>query len=294
MRALPRWLGVFPCVMAASLANAQTAAPTRCDSTVAAARVDSIPIALFMSAVRLNGELGADQGQTIARNVASAFVPPRPFRISVFAGGSQMRALRRLAPDTAGELRAPTVVGVYRYTMTRDGVRHPVETLRTSLVPGLDSAMAEAIGFAAAFNDVRAIADDADSTRLEVRIANDSIAGAIRFITADFPRMPVVDAVPSRDNPPAEFPTAAKEDSISSGEVVLRFVVLPSGDIAAGTIEVARATSLDFLRSALRSLPTQHFSPATIRGCPVSQLVNYAFSFVQPVDGKPPITRGWD
>lgn len=280
--------------MAASLATAQTAAPSRCDSIVAAARVDSIPIALFISAVRLDGELVEGQGQTIARNIASAFVPPRPFRISVFAGGSQMRALRRLAPDTVGELRAPTVIGVYRYAMTRDGLKRPVETLRTSLVPGLDSATAEAIGFAVSFNDVRAIAGDADSMRVDVRISTDSTTGAIRFVSADFPRMPVVDAVPSRDNPPAEFPVAAKEDSISSGEVVLRFVVLPSGDVAAGTIEVARATTLDFLRSALRSLPAQHFSPATIRGCPVSQLVNYAFSFVQPPDGKPPSARGWD
>jgi hypothetical protein len=277
------------------VAHAQAAAPTRCDSIVAAARVDSIPIALFISAIRVDGELAVGQSLTIARNIASAFVPPRPFRISVFAGGSQMRALHRLAPDTIGELRAPTVVGVYRYTMTRDGLRRPVETLRTSLVTGLDSAIAEAIGFALTFKDVRAIAEsDVDSMRFEVRISTDSTAAALRFVSADFPRMPVVGAVPRRDNPPAEFPASAKDDSISSGEVVLRFVVLPSGDIGAGTIEVARATNLDFLRSALRSLPMQHFSPASVHGCPVSQLVNYAFSFVQPMDGKPPMAREWD
>jgi hypothetical protein len=230
---------------------------------------------------------------TIARGIGSAFVAPRPFRISVFSGGSQMRALRRLAPDTVGELRAPTMVGVYRFTTTRERLKRPVETLRTSLVPGLDSVMADAIGFALTFEDARAI-PDGDSMRVDVRVSTDSTAGALRFVTADFPRMPVVDAVPQSDNPPAEFPESAKDDSISTGEVVLRFVVLPSGDIAAGTIEVARATGLDFLRSALRSLPTQHFRPATIHGCPVSQLVDYALSFVQPMAAKPPITREWD
>jgi hypothetical protein len=52
-------------------------------------------------------------------------------------------------------------------------------------------------------------------------------------------------------------------------------------------IEVARATSIAFLRAALASLPTQRFAPARIHGCPVAQVVDYSFSFVQP-DTKPP------
>jgi hypothetical protein len=71
--------------------------------------------------------------------------------------------------------------------------------------------------------------------------------------------------------------------------VVLRFVVDPEGDVASGTIEVARATSIDFLRAALMSLPMQRFAPARIHGCPVAQVVDYSFSFVQP-DNKPPGT----
>jgi len=292
-RAIERWVGVLLWLVTAWPAGAQSAGLARCDSVVATARVDSVPIALFLRVVRLDGEFMAGQSLLIAQGIGSAFVAPRPFRMSVFSGGSQMRALRRLAPDTVGELRAPTVVGVYRFTTTREGLRRPVETLRTSLVPGLDSAMSDAIRFAMAFEDLRAIADG-DSMRVDIRVSTDSMAGALRFVTADFPRMPVVDAVPRADNPAAEFPASAKDDSISTGEVVLRFVVMPSGDIAAGTIEVARATSLDFLRSALRSLPTQHFQPATIRGCPVSQLVDYAMSFVQPMAAKPPIARAWD
>lgn len=291
-----RRFGVLSSLAVAGAAHAQAPPPpTRCDSIVAAARVDTVPVALFLRVQRLDGELLSGQSSRIARSIATTFVAPRPFRLSVFSGGSQMRVLRRLAPDTVGELRAPTLTGVYRYTTTREGLKRPVETLRTSLVPGFDSAAADAIGAALMFDDVRAMPDgDVDSMRVEARFSTDSTAGASRLVSAEFPRMPVVDAVPRRDNPAAEFPAAARDDSTTSGEVVLRFVVTPTGDVAAGTIEIVRATGLDFARSALTSLPAQHFSPATIHGCPVSQLVDYAFSFVQPIDGKPPIVRRRD
>jgi Gram-negative bacterial TonB protein C-terminal len=294
-RAGRRWFGILSSLAASQAAHAQAAPTTRCDSIVVAARVDTVPVAIFLRVQRLDGEFLAGQSSHIARIIATTFAAPRPFRLSVFSGGSQMRVLRRLSPDTAGELRAPTLTGVYRFTTTREGLKRPVETLRTSLVPGFDSAAADAIGAAFVFSDVRAIPDgDVDSMRVEARFSTDSTAGAYRLVSAEFPRMPVVDVVPRRDNPAAEFPASARDDSIFSGEVVLRFVVTPTGDVAAGTIEIVRATGLDFARSALVSLPAQHFSPATIHGCPVSQLVDYAFSFVQPMDGKPPIVRRRD
>jgi hypothetical protein len=74
--------------------------------------------------------------------------------------------------------------------------------------------------------------------------------------------------------------------------VVLRIVVDQSGGLAPGTIEVSRATNLDFLRAALTSLPAQRFAPATIRGCPVAQAVEYSFSFVLPESSAKPPTIG--
>jgi hypothetical protein len=198
-----------------------------------------------------------------------------------------MRALRRLTTDSVGGLRAPTLTGVYRYSATKARLAGPVETLRTALVPGFDSAAIEAIKIASTLSEVRSPRDDADSVRVEVRFSPDSLSGAYRLATADFPRMPVVDAVPVRDNPPPEFPASAKEDSLVTGEVVLRFVVDASGHAAPGTVEVARATRVDFLQAALASLPAQRFSPASIRGCSVAQVVDYSFSFVLQ-DGKPP------
>jgi TonB family protein len=94
--------------------------------------------------------------------------------------------------------------------------------------------------------------------------------------------MPVIDAMPRRDNPPAAFPEDEKADSVTSGEVVLRFVVDRTGTPDLATIELVRATSLSFARAAVMALPSQRFEPATIRGCAVAQAVDYSFGFVLP------------
>jgi len=205
-----------------------------------------------------------------------------------------MRVLHRLAADSAAEPRAPTLTGVYRYLSKKDSLVGRIQTLRTSLVPGFDDAAIDAIGAAGTFADVRSMAEgDVDSMYVEVRFSTDSATDSYRVAAGDFPRMPVVDAVSRRDNPPAEFPPSAKADSVTTGEVVLRFVVDRSGSVTPGTVEVSRASSIDFLKEALKSLPAQRFAPATIRGCPVAQLVDYSFSFVLPApNAKPPAE--WD
>jgi outer membrane biosynthesis protein TonB len=118
--------------------------------------------------------------------------------------------------------------------------------------------------------------------RVDVRLSTDSTADARRMIVATFPRMPVIDAMPRRDNPPAAFPEDERADSVTSGEVVLRFVVDRTGTPDLATIELVRATSLSFARAAVMALPSQRFEPATIRGCAVAQAVDYSFGFVLP------------
>jgi TonB family protein len=88
--------------------------------------------------------------------------------------------------------------------------------------------------------------------------------------------------VPQRDNPPPVFPEDEKADSVTTGEVVLRFVVDRSGLPDMATIELVRATSLSFARAAIVALPSQRFQPATIHGCAVAQAIDYSFSFVLP------------
>jgi hypothetical protein len=255
---------------------------TRCDSVVAASHVDSVDVGLFISAMRSDGgDLAEGRGQIIATVIGGGFIPPRPFRLTVFAGPARMRALRRVSSDTAATLRAPTLTGVYRFVSTKKGVVR-VSTVRASLMPGFDSAAATAIREAGYMGAITAPEDGEDSMHVDVRWSTDSIAGARRLVAAFFPRLPVVDAVPRRDNPAAVFPDEAKRDSLTSGEVVMRFVVDRGGEPAMETIEVLRATGLSFLRSALSALAHQRFVPATVHGCAVAQLVEYPFSFVAP------------
>lgn len=275
------------------LAGQQPAAKdsTRCDSIVAASHVDSVDVGLFISALRSDGgDLAEGRAQMIATVIGGGFIPPRPFRLTVFSGPARMRALRRVSSDTAATLRAPTLTGVYRFVSTRKGVVR-VSTVRASLMPGFDSAAATAIHEAGYVGGIVAPEGGEDSMHVEVRLSTDSVAGARRLVAAFFPRLPVVDAIPLWDNPAAVFPEEAKQDSLTTGEVVMRFVVDREGEPAMETIEVLRATGFSFLKSALSALPHQRFVPATVHGCAVAQLVEYPFSFMAPEPPGPDKTK---
>lgn len=279
------WLGALLLCSARVVAGQQPVVrdSTKCDSVVAAAHVDSVDVGLFISAMRSDGgELSASQTQLISGVIGGDFTPPRPFRLTVFSGPARMRSMRLVSSDTAIALRAPNLTGVYRFVATKAAGVTRIMTVRASLMPGFDSAAATSIREAGYIGGILVPPPDEDSMRVEVRFSTDSSAGARRLVAAFFPRLPVVDAVPRLDNPAAVFPEDAKRDSVTMGEVVLRFVVDRGGDPALETIEVIRATSLSFLKSALVALPLQRFTPATVRGCAVAQLVEYPFSFVAP------------
>jgi len=258
---------------------------TRCDSVVAAARVDSVNAGLFISAARRSGDpLTTMYLNYLTARIVSTFVPPKPFRLTVFEGPPLMRALRPRA-DTAPQLRAPTVTGVYRAISTQDSGLVQVKVVRASLMPGFDEAAIEAIRTAGVYRQLFTPPDDEDSLTIDVRISSDSVEGSRRFVAASFPRMPVVDAVAFKTNPVPGFPVDAKLEGLTAGEVVLRFVVDRTGHPAMETIEVVRETSSSFLLDAIDVMPGLRFTPASVRGCAVAQTVDYAFSFLLPVAG---------
>jgi hypothetical protein len=256
---------------------------SRCDSIVAAAGVDTVPVAIFLAVRRIDGAaLPVMQAEMIADYIRAAFLPPSPFRLTTFSGPARMRVLRRVASDTASDLRAPMITGVYRFSASKRAVPIMPRIMRASLIPGFDSAAVAAILDMGTFHDILVPPEGDESMRVDVRLSTDSTADARRMIVATFPRMPVIDAMPRRDNPPAAFPEDERADSVTSGEVVLRFVVDRTGTPDLATIELVRATSLSFARAAVMALPSQRFEPATIRGCAVAQAVDYSFGFVLP------------
>jgi hypothetical protein len=274
---------IVVCAISTARAQAQRADSSRCDSIVTAARVDTVPVAIFLAVRRIDGaELPVMQARVIGDYINAAFSPPAPFRLTTFSGPARMRALRPIASDTTPDLRAPLVTGVYRFTGKKSGGSVTPRVMRASLIPGFDSAAIAAIVDMARAPDVLVPPENDDSMRVDVRMSTDSSADSRRIIAATFPRMPVIDAVPKRDNPPAAFPDDEKADSATSGEVVLRFVVDRTGAPDLATIELVRATSLSFARAAVMALPSQRFQPATIHGCAVAQAIDYSFSFVLP------------
>jgi hypothetical protein len=270
-------------LLSAASANAQRQPidTARCDSIIAAARADMTPATIFIAVRRIDGAaLPVAQADVIADYIRSGFVAPSPLRLSTFTGPARMRVLRPVTSDTAAELRAPTITGVYRFTATKQVSSIEPRAIRESLIPGFDSAAIAAIVDMGRFHDLLVPPENDDSMRVDVRISTDSSADARRMIVATFPRMPVIDAVPKRDNPPPAFPEDERADSVTAGEAVLRFVVDRSGMPDMTTIELVRATSLSFARAAIIALPSQRFEPATIRGCAVGQAIDYSFSFV--------------
>ncbi|HVX41437.1 MAG TPA: energy transducer TonB [Gemmatimonadaceae bacterium] len=253
-----------------------------CDSIIAAARVDSVASALYIDARRSDGgEIADAQIGDMITAIASHFVPPRPFQMSVFAGPPRSRLLRAMG-DTIAQLRPPTLTGVYRFTSDPDGNIVKDGVARASLVQGLDSAMLHAIRDAAEIKSIFVAADDDDSMAVDVRLSTDSIAGSRRMLGATLPRMPVHDAVPLATNPAPEFPPELLKAGIGAGEVVFRFVVGRDGFPTDDTIELVRGTSTEFIRAAMAVFPRQQFRPATIDGCAVPQLVDYSFAFIAP------------
>jgi Gram-negative bacterial TonB protein C-terminal len=260
----------------------------RCDSIVGASRVDSTDAALFISVRRSDGgPLGPEQTSALESNIGAAFAAPRPFKLTVFTGPALIPALR-LAAAAAPVLRSPTVTGTYRLSSDSAGVVSRPVVVRAALAPGFDSAAMRAIEDLSTFHSLFLPPRGAGSMRINVRWSTDSLPGALRVVSMHFPRMPVVDASTLRPAAAPEFPEAARADSLTSGQVVLRVVIDRSGAPRLDAVEAVRATSIDFVRAALESLVAQRFHPATIGGCAVPQLVDYPVSFVLP---EPPAPR---
>jgi len=281
-------IGRFTLLMsfAASSLAAQQPDSVKCDSLLAKARVDTLPTGLFVSAQRSDGGLlSAAHQRSIVLNVGSAFVPPRPFRLSVFAGPALLRSLRSMSSDTAAELRSPTLTGIYRYVRAVGDSAPKINVIRESLLTGFDAAAVDAIRAASSIEGVLEPPVGEDRMAVDIRFSSDSATGAVRLVSANFPRIRVVDASPARGNPRPVYPESALADSLT-GEVVLRFVVDRDGSPVIGTAEIIRATAYDFVRPALEALMVQHFRPATVQGCPVAQVVDYPFAF--PVPGTSP------
>lgn len=270
-------LGVVLLMLAARATGAQEPMITRdsatCDSALAAATVDSAPVTFWADLdAQITGELPPSRRIVLLSEFLASLEMPRPFRLSVFSSGaSSTRGLRRVGARQ-GELRAPTVTGIYRFWL----LAHPVKgeaavsnatVMRPSMVPGLDSAVLTSIS--------KTTTTTREDMVLQLRISTEQTLGAEAMSTAAFPRVRLADAVPFPNNPSPDYP-ADERQAGREGEVVLRFVVDRRGEPIEGTTEVVRGTSAAFANAAVELTPLLRFEPARVAdGCPVAQAVEY-------------------
>jgi hypothetical protein len=281
-------------VAAAQDTSAARAADVRCDSVVAAARADTVSGGLFLALKRIDGgELGTDQITQMLLLAGAAFVPPKPFKLTVFSGPVLIPSFRRLGASGEPVLRPPSLIGVYRVKVDSNEVFTKLETMRASLMPGFDSAATLAIKEAGTTKGLFAPRDGTPSATIDFRFATDSMVESgwtvRRLLGATFPRMPVTDAVIQSNGAGADLPAAERREGLPA-ETVFRFVVDRSGEPIVETLEIVRGTSIDFVRAAITALAKQRFSPAKIKGCNVAQLVELPFTLppLSPSTSTPP------
>jgi len=253
---------------------------TRCDSIVGsrAAIVDSTSTAIFIFIEQTDYDwLAVDRGRMETR-ILRGFSAPRPFRLSVFEGPSLVGGLRISSPtDSTGVRREVSIHGTYRIELSRAGPMNGPVVVRASLLPGFDSAMVRAIRTASLMTNALN-PPFGGSWHLQIRVSTDSLDDSRRLAEGMFPVMLVHDAS-SLTRRQLSFPEAARADDLDHGEAVLRFVVDRDGKAALETVEVVRASASVFARAAIVALSDQTFHPATIRGCPVAQVIEFPFIF---------------
>lgn len=196
------------------------------------------------------------------------------------------------AAVVAGDVATPTEVeawpavrGQVRFTLHRGGRVSGVTTTLRSVLPALDSALAEAVRAAAAAGVPAGIAGRGlarrDSLELAVNLLadDDSIGVAATVARARLPHHRVLaPALTIAMSPPPSYPDAARARG-RTGMAVIDFDVRADGTVDAGSIQ-PRAGSGEFVAAVLRSgVGSQRFLPARAGDCAVAVEVRQPFFF---------------
>jgi hypothetical protein len=277
---------------AATLAAQGPIPPARCDPTV--------PPAVVRRGVHsLIGEIRAERGspqsvQTYAtlllRTLASHFSLPSPLPLASWTS-------RDLSSDS---LALGDPVWVYPalpfasyVIINRNGTLRRLALAQSTLVPALDSALAE---------QLRAVVDTARLPAALLRSRRDSVvllfATSMRDDSApdpggldsgvvlqplarlDLPHVRLDQAVRAVGDPPrVSYPTWAGRIVPRNGDVHFEFVIGTDGGVVPSTVRVRTASEPLFVEEAYPALLRERFAPPASGGCPVAVLVAQPFRF---------------
>lgn len=282
MRQFVLMFGAVSCIVANGVATAQTPA-AECTTKLTAAAADSqvLQLQLLVRPFDTTQHLAVRHQGMIGEGVRQFLVMPRVLSLDVY---------QHMNKDAW-----PTITGVYRTTLDRNGRFTQTRTVGGTRNRGLDSAIVAAI---VALDTAQllpppdsATMGDAESIDLRILV----VPGRVFSTQLKTPpatsegvtalvhlRVPIRGAsgapYPKPGNPRPLYPSALREARMQ-GETLFQFVVDANGVPDLSTAQVIRATAPQFAQAVLDVLPKLRFDPLLVEGCPVGALVQMPFQF---------------
>lgn len=246
--------------------------------------------------IHLPAEYTADLTQQIRSNLR---VPP--LRLGVYTMATPAESLSA----KWASIVVPTLSAAYRMTARRNGTVTNARVVGGARIEAFDAAFLAAVK---ALNDSTAFpffpsSIKADSIELRLVVRQDNLATVAARDTASKNEptrsaakneaAPAVDPlfrlkVPmlGRGNTaraiagqtPPRYPEVARLNNVQ-GEVQIEFIVGADGIADLSSVQVAKATALEFVESVFERLPQLRFKPMELNGCPLAEVVSMPFQF---------------
>jgi len=258
----------------------------QCDSVLRGAVVDSERVLVRSLLLRRDGyPLPRNEAGLILQEFGAQLRLPRPMQLPVFSPGPvQTRSLRVLRTDE-GTLRRPRLEATYQLVMLRDGTATKLQTVRPSLVAGLDSAVLDALAAMSKEKLFPRLADElaADSIPLSLNLTSGSGGRGtdVTLFAAMFPMVPIVDAALQEPAPTPEYPKEERDVGVE-GDVLFQVVVNADGEPELATLEVMHASTRNFALAAFDAVKMMRWTPAHLGACSVPQVVSVPVHFALP------------
>jgi TonB family protein len=267
----------------------------RCATALNAATPDSAIVeedALFFP-FDTTRKLPNSYAEMLGQGIRQMLVLPRPLGIDTYddraglaksdAGSKQyasvaLRSFYRLALHRDGHLTSMRVVG--------GANNEAFDRAVVAAVVALDSSgmMPPALGFDDSFAG--------DTLDLRLTITNGSVTstrskgqprapqpGVTPLFRLRVPILPVDKPLAAETgNPHPRYPPSMRNRGIE-GEVRLEFLVRADGSVDLRSVQIRKATALEFASAAVEVMPRWRFSPLEVAGCKVASLTQMPFVF---------------
>lgn len=229
--------------------------------------------------------------ELLGQGLREEFKVPQPLAVNTY----QANVRFAVSDPTAADYAVTTLRSMYRFVLHRDGhltnaravggvrniafndavigalVRLDSEQM---LPPGSDS-----IGFDHDTLDVRLTITPGFMASSHFSGKSPTTAGVTPLFRLRLPVRPIdkaLAAVPG--NRPPRYPPSMREQHLE-GEVRAEFVARPDGTVDPTSIQMLKATNLEFASAVLQALVPMHFYPMQIAGCAVTALIQMPFMF---------------